>query len=59
MTMDYTQDITDTISLDSTDDTKLVFTIDSITLPATTLTDINKIVNPQNNFPEGAHWMLY
>lgn len=48
---DHTQDIIGTVSADSTDATKLVFTIDSDTLPATTISDINKIVNPQINYP--------
>jgi len=43
--------ITGTIVRSVTDTAKLVFTLDSDTLPSTTQTDVTRIVNPLNNYP--------
>jgi hypothetical protein len=48
---DHTQDIIGTVTAHSSDADKLTFTIDQDTLPATTLSDIAKIIDPQVNYP--------
>lgn len=48
---DHSQDIIGTVTAHSTDADKLTFTIDQDTLPATTLSDIAKIIDPQVNYP--------
>lgn len=48
---DPSNDIIGTIDYDGTNDQRLVFTLDTDTLPANTQTNVNAIVNPQVNYP--------
>jgi hypothetical protein len=40
-----------TVSYNPTDDTKLIFNLDTATLPTNTLTAVNKIIDPRANVP--------
>jgi len=48
---DDTQDIAGTIAINPADDTQLVFNLDTDTLPASTIGDVNKIIDPTKNYP--------
>ena len=48
---DETQDIAGTIAINPADDTQLVFNLDTDTLPASTIGDVNKIIDPTKNYP--------
>jgi hypothetical protein len=46
-----TGDVFGTLAFDPSDENKLIFTIDSATLPSNTLTAVDKIIDPESNFP--------
>lgn len=48
---DDTQDLAGTIAVNPSDGTQLVFNLDADTLPASTITDITKIIDPTKNYP--------
>ena len=48
---DDTRDIAGTIAINPADDTQLVFNLDTDTLPASTIGDVNKIIDPTKNYP--------
>ena len=48
---DDTQDIAGTIAINPADPTQLVFNLDTDTLPASTIGDVNKIIDPTKNYP--------
>ncbi len=48
---DDSQDLAGTIAVNPSDETQLVFNLDADTLPASTITDITKIIDPTKNFP--------
>lgn len=48
---DDTQDIAGTVAINPLDDTQLVFTLDSDTLPVSTIENVNKILDPTKNYP--------
>lgn len=48
---DDSQDLAGTIAKNPSDDTQLIFNLDTDTLPASTIGNINKIIDPQKNVP--------
>jgi len=48
---DDTQDIAGTIAINPADETQLVFNLDTDTLPASSIGDVNKIIDPTKNYP--------
>ena len=48
---DDTQDLAGTIALNPSDGTQLVFNLDTDTLPASTIGNVNKIIDPTLNYP--------
>ena len=48
---DDSQDIAGTIAIHPSDDSQLIFNLDTDTLPASTIGNIEKIINPHNNVP--------
>ena len=48
---DDSQDLAGSIAKNPSDDTQLIFNLDTDTLPASTIGNINKIIDPQKNVP--------
>jgi hypothetical protein len=48
---DDSQDLAGTIAKNPSDDTQLIFNLDTDTLPASTIGNINKIIDPHKNVP--------
>ena len=51
-TNNFLGEVVGTISVDTTNTSNLIFNLDTDTLPTDTINDVDKIIDPRENYPE-------